>query len=324
MWLIYFACAGSPSAPPPTRADIERSIDEQFSQLPPDALQYSKSKPIQQMKESLTNAALELQDAKLDTGEDPDAPRMKRLLSPATADKEAEATAETELHLAATEGDLQYMRALLADPQSDVRGYVEGERYIDAVGLFHETALHQAARQPRPHPRPFSLPFSTRTTAPPHPISPTSRPPYSCRSSAPLARLRPICGAHSVHQAVTHGQTAAVALLIEEGADLEVGAFSTGMRALHMASQLDQPEIASLLLRAGAALEARASYAGADPEEGEGVTPLGFASVGGSTATAEVLLAAGANVDGLRRDLSVHAASGGGRSWQAHVMRALR
>ncbi|MFO8175848.1 MAG: ankyrin repeat domain-containing protein, partial [Longimicrobiales bacterium] len=88
--------------------------------------------------------------------------------------------------------------------------------------------------------------------------------------------------------AVQNGQVAAVALLVEHGADANAS-LRSGSTLLHDAAMRNHPDIASLLIDHGADIEAN--------ESGSRMTPLAQAAFSGSTETAAVLLQRGASVD---------------------------
>jgi len=87
--------------------------------------------------------------------------------------------------------------------------------------------------------------------------------------------------------AVQNGQVAAVALLLEHGANANAS-LRSGSTLLHDAAMRDYPDIASLLLDHGADIEAG--------ERGSRMSPLAQAAFSGSTETAAVLLQRGASV----------------------------
>ena len=85
--------------------------------------------------------------------------------------------------------------------------------------------------------------------------------------------------------AVKAGDAAAAEKLLADGVDVRTAEVD-GTTALHWAAHHDRPEIAGLLLDAGAAVDAANRY---------GVTPLALASVNGSTQMIARLLEAGAD-----------------------------
>lgn len=87
--------------------------------------------------------------------------------------------------------------------------------------------------------------------------------------------------------AVQNGQVAAVALLLEHGANANAS-LRSGSTLLHDAAMRNDPDIASLLLDHEADIEAG--------ERGSRMTPLAQAAFSGSTETAAVLLQRGASV----------------------------
>ncbi|XP_035677312.1 uncharacterized protein LOC118416329 [Branchiostoma floridae] len=90
----------------------------------------------------------------------------------------------------------------------------------------------------------------------------------------------------SLHVASHYGQTEVAELLIKNGADLEArGRFDR--TSLHVASECGQTEVAELLIKNGANLEAR-DYLQS--------TPLQEAAVGGHTGTCELLIRSGADL----------------------------
>lgn len=87
--------------------------------------------------------------------------------------------------------------------------------------------------------------------------------------------------------AARDGNKAAVQLALKNHSDINA-AEPDGTTALHYAAQIDEPEIAALLLSAGANAKAANKY---------GVTPLNLACTNGSAVMIEKLLAAGADVN---------------------------
>ena len=122
--------------------------------------------------------------------------------------------------------------------------------------------------------------------------------------------------------AVRDGDVEAVRSLLRQGADADA-AESDGLSTLHWAARSGEPEIAKILLDAGASVYARTrngAYtplheaskagnalvarvlleAGADPAArttAGGATPLHFAAISGSAAAVKVLLESGAEID---------------------------
>ena len=92
--------------------------------------------------------------------------------------------------------------------------------------------------------------------------------------------------------AVEHNDTAAVRVMLDEGADVD-GALPDGSTALHAAALGDRLQIARLLLDAGAEATAATRYK---------VTPLALAAANGSTAMIGLLLDAGADPNETSRE----------------------
>ncbi len=86
-------------------------------------------------------------------------------------------------------------------------------------------------------------------------------------------------------EAVRRGDAAAVADLLRNRPDLAQFAGEHGKTGLHWAAEVDQVEVARILLDAGADIEARTSW---------GATALGWAATMGSVRVAEMLLSRGA------------------------------
>jgi ankyrin repeat protein len=85
--------------------------------------------------------------------------------------------------------------------------------------------------------------------------------------------------------AVRRGDTSLVARLSSRHPELVQFADTHGKTALHRAAEVDQAEVARLLLDGGAEIEARTSW---------GASPLDWAATMGSTRVAELLLSRGA------------------------------
>lgn len=85
--------------------------------------------------------------------------------------------------------------------------------------------------------------------------------------------------------AVREGDAARLATMLRERPQLVRAADQHAKTALHWAAELDQVEVAELLIQAGADIEARTSW---------GASPFDWAATMGSTGVAELLLAKGA------------------------------
>jgi ankyrin repeat protein len=89
-------------------------------------------------------------------------------------------------------------------------------------------------------------------------------------------------------EAVRRGDASAVGALLTEDPTLAGAIDEHAKTSLHWAAECDQPEIAALLVGAGADVEARTSW---------GMTPLQWAGVMGSRGVADQLRARGSRLD---------------------------
>ena len=87
-------------------------------------------------------------------------------------------------------------------------------------------------------------------------------------------------------EAIRRGDTAVVTHLLGRDPDFARVADGLGKTGLHWAAETDQPEVARLLIDAGAEIEARTTW---------GASPLDWAATMGSRQVAEVLLTRGAS-----------------------------
>lgn len=95
-----------------------------------------------------------------------------------------------------------------------------------------------------------------------------------------------------LHMAVARGNVDIVTVLLDAGADIEAKG-TNGAHPLHLAALADRPEVARLLIAHGAQLESR---------DNNGMTPLLIAASNGKLGVTQVLLDAGADVkaEGVR------------------------
>jgi ankyrin repeat protein len=97
----------------------------------------------------------------------------------------------------------------------------------------------------------------------------------------------------ALHIAAHHGKSEIVALLIENGIDINAKA-ERNWNALHIAADCGQADVARLLLASGADINAK--------ESGTGATPLMDAAYRGRDDIVRILLDAGADVNAKRFD----------------------
>ena len=116
-----------------------------------------------------------------------------------------------------------------------------------------------------------------------------------------------------VAEAAKSRDTAAVRGLIQQGVDVRA-VQPDGATALHWAAYWSEPEMAALLIRAGASVDARNDL---------GVTPLALACLNGNLAIVEALLAAGADPNAVQTHSGETALMTAARTGAAPVVRAL-
>jgi len=222
----------------------------------------------------------------------------------------------------ATPGDTPLVEAVKSGDIQAVRTLVGRKVDVNQRAADGATALHWAAH----HEHLAAVDVLLRAGAKPDTVNALSVTPLwiaaDLGSSAIVARLlaagadpnvAPQTGGTALMLASRNGDVSSVKLLLEHGANVNAAEQANGQTALMWGVSQRQPDVVSLLIRAGAEVNARSkqlkrvvllccpTWPG-DPEgtveiDQGGLTPLLFAALTGDADIARRLIDAGANVD---------------------------